>query len=231
MPMPHIQGAFRQDLVADASQCHRIAPGVGPELAAFAEPLSVVLHALARAGDIAGARVLITGCGPIGALTLLAARHAGASEVVVTDILDPVLDLAKSLGADKTVNVADAPDWTDDFSGGKGHFDAMFECSGFGPAIAAALPTLAPRARLVQLGLGGDVTLPLNLIAAKELDIRGTFRFHAEFAAAVGLINESALNLAPLLTARYPVSDAFAAFTAAGDRSAGAMKVQLDFTI
>ena len=106
----------------------------------------------------------------------------------------------------------------------------MFEATGAGPAIAAALPALRPRARLIQLGLGGDVTLPLMAIAARELDIRGSFRFHEEFAEAVRIIDTSALDLAPLLTARYPVSSAVAAFEAAADRSGGAMKVQLDFT-
>jgi len=230
MPVPHIQGAFRQDLVALASQCHKIAPGVGAEMAAFAEPLSVVLHACHRAGELKDRRVLINGCGPIGALALLASRHYGASEIVVNDILDAVLATATALGADRVINVASEPGWTGDYTSGKGHFDVMFECSGVGPAIAAAIPSLAPRARLVQLGLGADVSLPLMAIASKELEIHGSFRFHEEFADAVRLINEGALQLAPLLTARYPIGDAVAAFETAADRSSGAMKVQLDFT-
>src|SRR3984893_5483949 len=65
MPMPHIQGAFRQSLVAEAWQCHKIADGVSTTLAAMAEPLAVTLHAVARAGSLIGKRVLVTGCGPI----------------------------------------------------------------------------------------------------------------------------------------------------------------------
>jgi len=86
MPFPHIQGAFREVLVADASQC-AVADGLSAAEAAMAEPLSVVLHASKRAGDLMGKRVLVTGCGPIGMLAILAARAAGAIEVVATDVL------------------------------------------------------------------------------------------------------------------------------------------------
>jgi L-idonate 5-dehydrogenase len=229
MPMPHIQGAFRQELVADASQCHLIAPGVPSELAAFAEPLSVVLHALKRSGSARGKRLLITGCGPIGALAVLAAKHQGAGEIVVTDVVDNVLGIARSLGADRAINVAASPDWADDYMVDKGHFDVMIEASGTEAALRSGLDALRPRAVLVQLGLGGDVRLPINSIVAKEIDLRGAFRFHEEFADAVALINAGALNLALLLTARLPMDRAADAFALAADRTR-AMKVQLDFT-
>ncbi|NUS71474.1 MAG: alcohol dehydrogenase catalytic domain-containing protein, partial [Ensifer adhaerens] len=74
MPMPHIQGAFRQRLVAEAWQCHKIADGVSSNEAAMAEPFAVTLHAVSRAGSLLGKRVLVTGCGPIGALAIIAAR-------------------------------------------------------------------------------------------------------------------------------------------------------------
>ena len=228
MPMPHIQGAFAQTLIAEASQCHVIAPSVAPELAAFAEPLAVALHALRRAGDIEGRRVLITGAGPIGALCLLAARAAGAGEVVVTDVLDPVLRLAEVQGADRTINVAKNANWTTDFAQDKGHFDVMFEASGNESALRAGLDVLRPKGVLVQVGLGGDVTLPQNLIVSKEIEMRGAFRFHEEFAQAVEAINSATLPLAPLLSAQFPMERAVEAFELASDR-AQSMKVQLDF--
>ena len=78
MPFPHIQGAFRQNLVADALQCVK-ADGLSGGEAAMAEPLSVALHATRRAGEMLGKKVLVTGCGPIGQLCILAARRAGAA--------------------------------------------------------------------------------------------------------------------------------------------------------
>jgi L-idonate 5-dehydrogenase len=97
MPFPHIQGAFRESLVADASQCVD-ATGLTPGEAAMAEPLAVTLHATRRAGDMLGKRVLVTGCGPIGMLSILAARRAGAAEIVATDLSDFTLSLPRGSG-------------------------------------------------------------------------------------------------------------------------------------
>src|SRR4029078_12152020 len=99
MPMPHIQGAFRQRLVAEAWQCHRIADHVPVTEAAYAEPFAVTLHAVNRAGSLLGKRVLVTGSGPIGALCILAARVHGARAVVATDGLDDVLRKSRDDGA------------------------------------------------------------------------------------------------------------------------------------
>src|SRR5690606_31618526 len=77
MRRPHVQGAFRQTLVADAAQCPLVPATVSSGVAAMAEPLAVCLHAVNRAGPILGRRVLVTGSGPIGALCVIAARRAG----------------------------------------------------------------------------------------------------------------------------------------------------------
>ncbi|MGR3662160.1 MAG: L-idonate 5-dehydrogenase [Paracoccaceae bacterium] len=230
MPMPHIQGAFRENIVADAGNCYKLDVGISPAIAAFAEPLAVVLHGLNRGGDLAGKRVLVTGCGPIGALCVLALKAAGVAEVVVTDVIDPVLEIARVLGVDRAINVVSEPDWTKEYSGDKGTFDVMFECSGNEAALRDGLEVLRPLATLVQLGLGGDVSIPQNTIVAKEINFRGSFRFHEEFGDAVAMINAGVLNLQPLLTAQFAVEDAVAAFELAGDRTK-AMKVQLDFTL
>ena len=98
MPFPHIQGAFRESLVADATQCVK-AEGLTPGEAAMAEPLAVTLHATRRAGQLQGKRVLVTGCGPIGCLAILSARQAGAGEIVATDLSDNALRFASMAGA------------------------------------------------------------------------------------------------------------------------------------
>ena len=228
MRMPHVQGAFQQSLVALASQCHRIEPSVSLEEAAFAEPFAVTLHAIVRAGLLAGKRVLVTGCGPIGALAIVAARAHGAQEIVATDVSDYTLALARKVGADSTVNVAAQPDGLTAFKANKGYFDIMIEASGNEAALRAGLDILRPRGVLVQLGLGGDVSIPQNLIVAKEIEIRGSFRFHEEFALAVDLINKRRVDLTPLLTTVLPLAEAEAAFRLAGDRTR-AMKVQIAF--
>lgn len=228
MPMPHIQGAFRQRLVAEAWQCHKVNEGISINEAAFAEPFAVTLHAVSRAGSLQGKRVLVTGCGPIGVLSIIAARLHGAREVVATDVMDAVLEKANLIGADRTINVASEPDALNGYSANKGYFDVHFEASGNERAVRSGLEVLKPRGILVQLGLGGDISLPQNTIVAKEIEMKGTFRFHEEFGQAVDLINQKRVDFSPLLSEIYPVADAVKAFEVASDRSRS-MKVQLSF--
>ncbi len=228
MRMPHVQGAFRSALVCEATQCHRVADGVPLPLAAMAEPFSVGLHAVSRAGPLIGKRVLVSGCGPIGALAVAAARVHGAAEITATDVVDEPLAAARAMGAHQTINVASDTGWVERYSADKGTFDVLLECSGNERALRDGLQVMRPRGVVVQLGLGGDVSLPQNMVVAKELEIRGSFRFHPEFALAVRLINEGRVDLAPLVTQRFPIAQAREAFELAGDRRR-AMKVLLDF--
>ncbi|MEM8786687.1 MAG: L-idonate 5-dehydrogenase [Pseudomonadota bacterium] len=227
MPFPHIQGAFRQRLVADAGQCVP-ADGLSAGEAAMAEPLSVVLHAARQAGSLAGKRVLVTGCGPIGLLAVLVARAFGAVEIVATDIADFPLRKARSVGADGTVNVAETPDGLAPFTADKGRFGVLFECSGVASALAAAIPAMRPGGVIVQLGLGGDMTLPVQAMTAKELALKGSFRFHHEFSSAVEMMQAGRLDVTPLITQTLPFEDVVAAFDLASDRSQ-AIKVQVAF--
>jgi L-idonate 5-dehydrogenase len=225
---PHVEGAFRQLLLCEAVQCEPVAAGVPLELAALAEPFSVGLHGVSRAGPLLGKRVLVSGCGPIGVLAVAAARVHGAAEITAVDLAEPPLAVARALGAQVTVNAAQDTAWVQRYSADKGSFDVMLECSGNERALRAGLEVMRPRGVVVQLGLGGDVSLPQNLVVAKELDIRGSFRFHAEFALAVRLINEGRVDLRPVVTRSFPLAQAREAFELAGDRQR-AMKVLLDF--
>ncbi|MEM1376622.1 MAG: L-idonate 5-dehydrogenase [Pseudomonadota bacterium] len=227
MPFPHIQGAFREVLIADAGQCVK-ATGLSAGEAAMAEPLSVCLHAARRAGDLAGKRVLITGSGPIGALCVLAARDAGAAEIVVTDLSDEPLAYAKAVGARRVINVSQEPDALAEYAEGKGTFHAMFECSGAAPALRSGIAAMRPRGVIVQLGLGGDMELPMMQITAKELDMRGSFRFHEEFAVAVAKMQSGAIDVKPLISHSFALDDAVEAFETASDRLKS-MKAQIVF--
>ena len=228
MRMPHVQGAFRKEIVVDSSQAWRLADGVSDGEGARAEPLAVAIHAVNRAGPLLGKSVLITGCGPIGALIVVAARRAGASHIVVTDMVAQPLRSARKVGADETINVAEEPDGLARFAGDKGSFDVLFEASGNERALRGGFDVLRPRGIVVQIGLGGDMSLPINTIVAKEFDLRGAFRFHEEFGTAVELINKGLVDLKPLISASLPYRDAGRAFALAADRSQ-AMKVLLDF--
>ena len=227
MPFPHIQGAFREYIVADAAQCAPAGDLTSGE-AAMAEPLAVVLHGASHAGDLMGKRVVVTGCGPIGLLAVLVARAAGAVEVVATDISDFTLSKAVQVGADRGINVASDADPFADYLANKGHFDVLFECSGVASALASAVPALRPRGTIVQLGLGGDMTLPMQAMTAKELQLKGSFRFHAEFFTAVEMMRAGRLDVTPLITHNMGMDDAQAAFELASDRSQS-VKVHVTF--
>ena len=228
MRFPHIQGAFREMLVIDAAQAHAIADDLPLSEAALAEPLSVGLHAIARAGSVFGKRVLVTGCGPIGALLIAGLRRAGAAEIVAADIADLPLTCALKMGADKTVNLSRNADGLAPYAADKGQFDVMFEASGSDKALRRGLEVVAPRGVIVTIGLGGDISMPLNVLVGKEIDLRGTFRFHGEFAVAVAFLNQR------LIDARQVISDILAfdrapeAFKLAGDKRQS-MKVQIAF--
>jgi len=228
MRTPHVQGAFRNMLLCEATQCVKVADHVPLRLAALAEPFSVGLHGVSRAGPLLGKRVLVSGCGPIGVLAIAAARAHGAAEITATDVVDEPLAIARAMGADRTINVAQDKTWVSRHSADKGTFDVMLECSGNERALRDGLEVMRPRGVVVQLGLGGDVSIPQNMVVSKELSICGSFRFHAEFALAVRLINEGRVDLSPVVTHTFPMLQAREAFELASDRKQ-AMKVLIDF--
>ena len=229
MRMPHVQGAFRQQIVIGAGQAHRLADGVSDAEGAMAEPLAVALHAVNRAGPMLGRKVLVTGCGPIGAMLIVAARRAGATHVVATDVVAQPLRKARDVGADEAINVAEQAQALAQYAAEKGQFDVLFEASGNERALRAAFDVVRPRGVVVQVGLsGGELSLPFNTVVAKEFDLRGAFRFHEEFGVAVELINRGLVDLTPLISATLPYRDAGRAFALAADRSQS-MKVLLSF--
>jgi L-idonate 5-dehydrogenase len=229
MRMPHVQGAFRESLVCAEEQVYRVSDGTSLEMAALAEPLAVCVHAVRQSGDLVGRRVLVTGCGPIGVLVILAARRVGALEIVTTDLTDATLQFARKIGADHTVNTSSNPDALASYTESKGYFDAAFEASGATSALRNCIETVRPGGVIVQLGLGGgDMSVPMQMVTAKELQLRGSFRFHEEFGIAVDYIDKGMIDVKPLISATLPFTQARDAFELANDRSKS-MKVQLAF--
>jgi L-idonate 5-dehydrogenase len=227
MPFPHIQGAFRESLVAQAWQCVA-ADGLSAGEAAMAEPLAVTLHATRRAGEMVGKSVLVTGCGPIGVLAILAARRAGASFIVATDLSDFTLAMAKKAGADIVLNVGAAPEALDAYKPNKGTFDVLYECSGAQAALSSAIAVMRPGATILQLGLGGDMSVPMMAITAKELTLKGSFRFHGEYAVAIGLMQKGLIDVKPFISETVRLGEVQRGFELASDRSKS-MKVQIAF--
>jgi L-idonate 5-dehydrogenase len=228
MPFPHIQGAFRETLIAEDYQCIP-ADGLSTGEAAMAEPLAVCLHAINQAGNIFGKKVLITGSGPIGTLCVLSARRAGAEKIVVTDISNNALGFSKTSGADEIINTLTNYNELEQYQIGKGSFDVAIECSGSASGINDAIKSLKPKGTLIQLGLGGDILMPLVTVTTKELNIKGSFRFHSEFELAVKLMQKKLIDVNPLITHKIPFENAKQGFSIALDEKENSMKVHLKF--
>ncbi|OYR12076.1 L-idonate 5-dehydrogenase [Brucella thiophenivorans] len=232
MYLPHQQGMFRDKMVIAADQCFTVPSDIDPGAAACAEPLAVCLHAANRgeaiAGSLSGKVVLVTGAGPIGALCVAVAKRRGASEIIVTDIQDATLAIAAKMGANHTVNISADPTGLDRWKEGKGKVDLVFECSAAAPAINDAISCLRPLGTMVQVGVAGPTTMPLNVMVGKEIQFIGSQRFDTEFAEAVQLIGSRAIDPRPIITATFPVTEALPAFRVATDRSQS-VKVQIAF--
>ena len=220
---PHVQGMFRDYFVMAERQCYPVEADVSLGELAFAEPLAVGLHAVKRGGELLGKSVLITGAGTIGCLTVLAARLAGAARITVSDILDRPLAQAKIVGADATLHAGrDAGALT------RPQFDVAYEVSGSIKALTTCVAAVRRGGTIVQVGTLPPEPLPfvVNELMAKELDLRGAFRWGIEFDWAVDYLSSRRVDVRPLLSGQYPLTDAVDAFHAAADKNRST-KVQL----
>lgn len=215
---PHMQGGFATRFDAIPAQCVPIPDQVSFRAAALAEPLAVCLHAVKRGGDLAGRSVLVIGAGPIGLLTLLAAKAAGAESLAVADLAATPLGLALRLGAGETLDLSADPEALRRKGAA---FDVVFEASGAPAGLASAVGAAKRGGIVVQIGNQptGDIPFPANQVMAKEIELRGTFRFGAEFSDAVQMISAGAVPVEDLITAELPLSEAPAGLRLAQDRS------------
>ncbi|MCS3509656.1 L-idonate 5-dehydrogenase [Achromobacter sp. JUb104] len=227
---PHMQGAMREQVVVQEKQCLPVPDSLSFELAAFGEPLAVALHAVRSAGSLLGKSVMVVGAGPIGALTLMGARLAGASQVTVVDIVDETLATCSRVGATRTLNAATDPGAIDALAEGKGTIDVCFEASGNYAGLANCIRATRPRGVIVTVGTlnGSSEQCPFNQIMVKSLSVIGSFRFVDEYAWAVDYLSRGVLDVSPLLTAAVPVRNVHDAFALAADRHQ-AMKVMVTF--
>ncbi|MEU1162525.1 L-idonate 5-dehydrogenase [Streptomyces sp. NPDC005921] len=221
---PHVQGGFAARLAVPAEQVRPLPPGLPLHRAALAEPLSVALHAVRRAGDVAGRHVLVTGAGPIGCLVVAALRSSGAARVTVTDLLPEALHYATAAGADTVVRADDpaSPDWPTEV-------DTAVEASGVAAGLDTCLRLVRRGGTVVQLGMlpPGHSPFPGNLVVSREIELRGAFRFDTEFDEALVLLAREP-KFDELISAVVPLPEAERAFALAADRSRSC-KVLLDF--
>jgi L-idonate 5-dehydrogenase len=217
---PHMQGGFATYFDVVPSQCAKVSPDTSFVAAALSEPLAVCLHAVSRAGSVPGCRSIVFGAGPIGLLTLLAARLAGMSEIAVVDVAAAPLAFAQRLGADHVVDISGGGDALENLAALR-PFDIAFEVSGTAGGLSSAILNVRRGGTVVQIGNlpGGLISVPANAVMAREIDLKGSFRFDQEFELAVALINERQIDVLSIVTAKRPLSNAPEGFRLALDRT------------
>ncbi len=220
---PHVQGMFREYFVMGERQCYPVSGDVTLGELAFAEPLAVALHTTNRGPQLIGKSVLVTGAGTIGCLTVMAARLAGAASITVSDILDRPLAKAHEVGADAVLRADRDADAL-----AKPQFDVCYEVSGSFAALKTCIAAVKRGGVVVQAGTLPHEPLPfvVNDIMAKEIDLRGVFRWGIEFDWAVRYLSSRRVDVRPLLSGQFALSDAVAAFHAAADKTKNT-KVQI----
>ncbi|MGP3987299.1 zinc-dependent alcohol dehydrogenase [Streptomyces sp. 3N207] len=213
-------GAMTDLFTIAADRVHRVPDGMTDIEAALVEPLATPVNAVAKAGDLTGRTVAVLGAGPIGLLTLIAARHAGAARIAVTDPLESKRDRALRLGAAVAVP-AEAPDLAEQVhSVLGGPVDVVFDCVAREQSMAQAVDLVAKGGHVVVVGVGAAGTTPirLDLVQDREIRIEGTLMYTAEdYRTAISLIASGAVDVGEMVTATYGLGDAGKAFAAAVD--------------
>lgn len=229
---PPYDGAFCEYVTIPSPLAFDVPEAMSAEEAALIEPLAVAVAAVRHARIGLGERVAIAGAGPVGLLIARVAELAGATEIAVSDPLAEARERALRYGAtvvlDPTPSASKAPGPAVSDSTVPGarfapqHYDAFIDASGAPAAIVAGIEALKPGGRAMLVGMGADtLPLPLPVVQVRELEIRGVFRYANTWPAALALAER--IDLAGLITARYPLEEAERALAAVKDR--GQVKV------
>jgi L-idonate 5-dehydrogenase len=218
MNYPHVDGFFREYFETQARLCLKVPESTDLYRLAFAEPLACTLHAVLKLGDLAGKKVLVTGSGPIGVLAAAAVRAVGAGFLIVTDVVDEPLAIAKTMGADAVLNTRERK--LAESLAEIGPMDAAIEASGAVPALLDCLEALRKGGTMVQLGTtpSDGISVPWIYFQAKEINVLGSSQFNREYAIAVSLIQIGRIDPQPLLSRQFKFEEADQAFAVAGDR-------------
>ncbi|KAG9261270.1 sorbitol dehydrogenase-like [Astyanax mexicanus] len=214
---PPDDGNLSRYYIHNANFCYKLPDNMSYEEGALIEPLSVGIHACRRAGVTLGSSVLVCGAGPIGLVTLLAAKAMGASQVIISDLSADRLAKAKELGADFLLPVKredtaqEMAKRVEGILGGMPHIS--IECTGAESCIQTAIYATRSGGVVVLVGLGAEMaTVPILNAAVREVDIRGVFRYCNTWPVAIAMLASKRVNVMPLVTHRFPLEQAVQAF-------------------
>jgi D-xylulose reductase len=226
---PPVHGCLRETVVHPAMFCFKLPENVSYAEGALVEPLSVGLQAVKKANVKPGDVALVSGCGTIGMVTGLAALAGGCSKVIITDIIQPKLDLASGYGmVPVNIKKQDLMEVVRKETGGWGA-DIIFEASGSEAAIAGIFQPLCPGGKVVFIGMPVE-PVPVDIVAAqaKEARMETVFRYANIYPRAVSLLASGKINVKPLITDRYKFADAIKAFDYAANPQPRSVKTIIE---
>lgn len=229
---PPYHGNLQRFYKHPADFCFKLPSHVTMEEGALLEPLSVGVHACRRAGISLGSEVLILGAGPIGLVTLLTAKAMGATKIIITDMVQSRLDIAKSLGAtytfliDKDMKEEDVIANIHKTLGAAP--DRTIDCCGGQATSRLALLVTQSGGCVVIVGMGGnEVQIPLVNAIVREVDIRGVFRYCNDYPSALALVASGAVDIKKLVTHHFDITETAKAFETSRYGHGGAIKVMI----
>ncbi|HPF47428.1 MAG TPA: L-threonine 3-dehydrogenase [Emcibacteraceae bacterium] len=222
-------GAFAEFISVPATNICPLPRTINDDLGAILDPLGNAAHT-ALEFDLVGEDVLITGAGPIGIMAVAIAKHVGARHIVITDINDYRLGIAKQMGATRAVNVSrkSLKDVMEDLNMTEG-FDVGLEMSGNARAFSDMLDVMNHGGKIAMLGImPGDTAINWNHVIFKGLEIKGIYgrRMFETWYKTIAML-ESGLDLSPVLTHHFKIDDYEEGFEIM--RSGNSGKVILDW--
>ena len=230
---PPVPGLLRRYVNHPAVWCHKIGD-MTFENGALLEPLSVALGGLSRAKIALGDPVLICGAGPIGLITLLCVAAAGAEPIVITDIEQSRLDVAKQLCPRVRTHKVERGVGPEAFGEsiratmGGVQPQVALECTGVESSVNSAIYSVKFGGKVFVIGVGKpDMQVPFMRLSTQEIDLQFQYRYANTWPRAIRLVDSGVLDLSQLVTHRFDLEDAVNAFETAADISKGAIKVQI----
>jgi 2-desacetyl-2-hydroxyethyl bacteriochlorophyllide A dehydrogenase len=216
-------GGYAQLVAVPEGVVHRLPEHVSFDAGVLVEPASVVLHGLEKAGPEPGEAVGVIGVGTLGALAIALLALQSPSRIVAYGVREEELELARRLGATEVGMAGDAaPD----------DLDLVVETAGAAAAVELATQLCRPGGRAVLLGIAGEgrtLTLPSDLLVGKDMALIGSIAYPATvWSRVVGLVGDGVLDLDPIVTHRFPVSDFEEAVRLMDDRQGIVAKIVLE---
>jgi D-xylulose reductase len=227
---PPVHGILRPTVVHPAAFTFKLPDNVSFAEAAMVEPLAVGVHAATKAQIKPGDVAMVSGAGPIGLVTALAALAAGCARVFVTDVDDSKLAIAASLSKAITVVNATSDPVAHILKATEGWgVEVVFECSGSASAASGVFDVLSPGGRVVYVGIpSAPFPYDLGKAMVREARVEHIFRYAHVFPRCVGLLSSGAIDVKPLITRTFSFDDSIAAFKIAATAPKGEVKMQIE---